>query len=264
MKKLKIIIFAVSLISNLQYLSAQDADFYINPGEKTVTTGSIVTLRVVLGKMGDTSNTRISDNIWVKNWCVNGEPGNPNLLVGGSYATYEVPDQVPDKNPVAISCDLVNKDPAIGKITLVSNIYVEDVSNQLVLDGATYIIEAGKDTSINNYSTSNVRAIYGGNKTICNIVGGAVNFAITFPGDKPGTYKWNQETVAGGSVHNQAYGSLDPNTKESAPGETVVTEYGEIGKLIKGYYHGVLWTQVGMKVYSVEVKGKFSVVHTKY
>jgi hypothetical protein len=265
MKKISLLIFTLLILFRLQNLSAQgNSDFYLNLGEKTVTTGSIVNLRVVYGAMGDTSNHRIFDNVWVKNWLVNGQPNDPNLYPGGTYATYQVPDQMPEKNPISISCDLINKDPALGKITLVSNILVEDFTNQIVIDGATYIIEAGHDTSINKYSNSNVRAISGNGTTVCTMVGNNVSFTFSIAGTAPGTYTWSQQTAMGGSVGLQAYGSLDPNTKKSAEGETVITEYGDLGKLIKGTFHGILWTAVGMKSYSVPVSGKFAVVRTKY
>src|SRR5260221_1456203 len=108
----KIYFIVLICLFGLNYLKAQDFDFYMIPKEKTVNTGSVVKLKVIYGTSTDTSG-RIFDFALVKNWCVNGIPGDPNLLPGTQYATYNVPDQIPQQNPVAISCDIIYNDPAM-------------------------------------------------------------------------------------------------------------------------------------------------------
>ena len=258
MKKIYFIAVFVLAIPSVGILAQE---FYLKPPEKTVTPGSVVEFTVMFGSVSDSTHSVPATSEAVRDWRVNGVLGDQNLLVAPNYATYQVPDGMPEKNPIAISVDCIGGPN--DRVTLISNIYVEDASNEITIDRIPHIINTGLNVEENKYSASNVRGQYVGNLTVVNLAGAGVNIGLTFPGQTTGTFAWNEQTAVGGSVDNQAYANLDPNTKKPSSGTIVVTEYGEIGKLIKGTFDGILWTQVGERLYSVHATGKFSVVHTK-
>ena len=244
------------IFSGTPFLKAQDYEFYLIPPSQTVSTSADVSVSVVFGNRNDTVNAD-RNPLGVTNWLVDGKP-SLDLISIGPRATYHVPSEVPQKNPIAISCNVIG-DNGKEQITLVANIFVQDNDNQVVINGTTFVLESGTNLiTKDKVSASNLRAMVTSAGTVLVLEMPDIQLTLVVPGTAPGTYPWDYTCMVSGQHNLQAFASFDPANHKATNGSTTITEYGEAGKKIKGTFEGSINDYGRM----VPISGRFSVVHT--
>ena len=116
----------------------------------------------------------------VKRWTLNGvtapTAGKNGKLTGhGWFAGYTAPDNLPPRNPVAVSVELQAKAPVKGQFMLTSNIMVEDYHLDLTIDGK--LVKYTQPPEVSAHTLSNI-ILYPGGLSFTAGSGGSSGFSL--------------------------------------------------------------------------------------
>jgi hypothetical protein len=305
MKKNIFLLFALAITSTA-YAQAKPEDYKMIPGnELTLPAGAKVDFRIILmdekGFM-----TAPSDSI-IGNWTINGEAhadpsfGKLSTSLNFISATYEAPQQVPARNPVAVAFSFMLPGAGKTKLTLLCNVTITDMYNFFDLKTASTpnsIYRFDDPFAGSMAHAALTMAIEKEGEIIINIQGKApsapgdhtvpatMSMIVSVDGAGKGVYEWklppeNQSVPVTNVVLNYSkmggvrfsYASVDclphPYSNSdrckgiSLKGTTAITKYENPGK-VEGYFSGqvVQLTPSGKYAYG-NVYGKFSAILQK-
>lgn len=195
------------------------------PENAKVLTGGHIQLRVVEVTAGKTSEVQ---NSAFENWLVNGKPDPEHLKVEGDVVIYSPGDTKPVTNPVAVTCQFKNNKAGEILTTVVANVTVIDDESGFMIDDAYYPV----NPTYGLFTTEK-------GATALTFIKGTMGVAISFTGKSKGTLDFSQDNAIGINMGSTEYASADQQGNPTK-GFIEVTEYGEVGKLIKVNVIGII------------------------
>lgn len=266
-------------------------NFWMEPMEKTLAPNEVIELKVLYqenhtdaggtGTEHDTleTNASIEDMLsplalpeqllkedQVKNWQINGQtivdkPDSPIGFMGynkGKSVYYKAPAKAPEKNPVAVSVEVIL--PKKGKLLLISNLTIES-PNELYIGGAKQPEAYAAADITHGYIAVSIT----GKPYDATNQAGVLIQLIGING--PGSFALGKENEGKLTVNGTDKALLDyfwtytpfQGKPVYGPGTITITEYDATNQIVAGSFSATLhkYNQSTRVYKSLQVKGKF-------